>query len=53
MVEIGADSVEKTRPQFKLIVGGGHIDPSHPTPELTVVARRPEPIRSPEPLESA
>jgi predicted dehydrogenase len=53
MVEIGAESVEKTRPRFKLIVGGGHIDPSHPVPELTVVARRPGPIRPQEPLESA
>lgn len=49
---------EATRPKLKLIVGGGHVDVSHPAPDLTIVngghhAPSPTPEPDPEPLRSA
>ncbi len=56
LVEIdGASEIE--RPKLKLIVGGGHVDSSYPSPDLKIVSGRRAPASErdpePEPLRTA
>jgi hypothetical protein len=59
MLDIGGEALKAKRPALRLIMGGGHIDTSYPTPELSLVgapatgARRSRRSAVPEPLESA